>query len=165
MLGTSFSYQGEPDTGQLDDNQMRTRLCSAFIVAVRGQCSGYYLIPVSGLLTGVAMKLRDSNGWPVETVKGRCVQNFLRLLFRTDWIKTWKLRNRRVEISNLTIPLEDIKEAMRTGYKDLVVTEEVSGEKGTLGDAVVSIKATYKDHICMNTGEKLGECACNRCKE
>lgn len=36
------------------------------------------------------MKLRDKYGWPVVTVKGKCVLNFFRYLFLTDVIQTIK---------------------------------------------------------------------------
>jgi len=39
------------------------------------------------------MKFRDKYGYPVERIKGRHVQNFLRLLIHTNWMVTWRKRN------------------------------------------------------------------------
>ena len=36
--------------------------------------------------------LRDVLGWPVETVKGKSVFNFIRIILLTDINRTWKQR-------------------------------------------------------------------------
>lgn len=40
------------------------------------------------------MILRDKLGWPIERVKGRPINNFIRLLLHTSWIRTWRDRNK-----------------------------------------------------------------------
>ena len=39
------------------------------------------------------MKLRDKYGWPLERIRGRYIQNFVRMILHTDIIQTWRKRH------------------------------------------------------------------------
>lgn len=53
------------------------------------------------------MILRDKWGWPVERIKGRPIQNFIRDLLHVSLWKTWKMRK---EPWPKTEPSDDVQQ-------------------------------------------------------